>query len=147
MPSFKGHSAARTSAYSRTDLFCICYSVVYKPSFDNVKNWLKEIGYHLNDYSRILLIGTKTDLREDPVAIDTLQKKGLEPLTYNDGFNLAKEIDAIGYVECSALTGDYLESVFEQIYKFCVQTKIQNIDSISDYQIPHLISRAKSARK
>ena len=101
----------------------------------------------MNNYSRILLVGTKIDLREDPVAIDTLQKKGLELLTYNDGFNLAKEIDAIGYVECSALTGEYLERVFEQVYKFCVQTKIQKIDKISTYQIPHFISRAKSARK
>ena len=56
------------------------------------------------------MVGTKTDLRNDP---DVTQKVG-QVLQKEDGSNLARELGAKSYVECSALTQDGLKNVFDE---------------------------------
>ena len=141
----------RPLCYRDTDLFCICFSVVDHESFDEVKSfWLPEIESHTMPQTRILLIGLKTDLRDDPETIESLQKNNLEPLSYEDGFRLSQEIDAIGYLECSALNEENCDSIFEEVYNFFLDGKKHANDplyNVHDYSISVLKSRAKSARK
>lgn len=54
--------------------------------------------------ARFLLVGTQTDLRTDKDIIDKLAKIKYKPFTHEYGEKLAKEIKAVKYVECSALT-------------------------------------------
>ena len=49
-------------------------------------------------------MGTKLDLREDNGTIAMLKDKNMMPLTYPQGLQMAKEINAVKYIECSALT-------------------------------------------
>jgi GTPase SAR1 family protein len=50
------------------------------------------------------LVRTKIDLREDKNTIEKLLESGLTAITSDQGFDLAKEIGALIYVECSSLT-------------------------------------------
>lgn len=61
----------------------------------------------------IILVGLKKDLREDPVAIEEMRKKSLRFVTAHDGEAAAREINAKRYLECSSLSGEGVDDVFE----------------------------------
>ncbi|KAH0616920.1 hypothetical protein JD844_028394 [Phrynosoma platyrhinos] len=76
------------------DVFLICFSLVSPASYENVR--------------------AKLDLRDDKDTIEKLKEKKLAPITYPQGLALAKEIDAVKYLECSALTQRGLKTVFDE---------------------------------
>ncbi|XP_055389819.1 ras-related C3 botulinum toxin substrate 1-like [Condylostylus longicornis] len=80
----------RISTYTEADIFLICFSVVNKKSFENVKEkWYPEVRSK-NSKTSIILIGTKTDLRnDDKISNDQ------ECITYLDDEEMAKEIEEI----------------------------------------------------
>lgn len=149
-PGQEEYSRLRPLSYPGTDLFFICYSIDNHNSFKNVKDyWYNEIQNNNIEGSRIILLGLRTDLRDDKNTLEKLSKEGKEPLTYEHGENMAKEINAIGYVECSAIKNN-IQQVFDEGYKYCVYKRdICNNpkETIHDYYIPLKISKAKSARK
>jgi len=51
-----------------------------------------------------LLVGTQTDKREDVQELERLAKKRQKPISFEMGKQLAKDLKASKYVECSALT-------------------------------------------
>lgn len=51
-----------------------------------------------------LLVGLKIDLRDDPATLKELSKNHTNPIRFEQGKILAKELTAVKYVECSALT-------------------------------------------
>lgn len=61
-----------------------------------------------------MLVGTKFDLRDDKETIEKLKEKKLSPITTPQGLQMAKEIAAIKYLECSALTQKGLKQVFDE---------------------------------
>lgn len=67
--------------------------------------------------AKIILVGTKLDLREDEEKLDSLKEKGLSPITYEKGENMANEIKAVKYMECSALNQKGLKEVFDEAIK------------------------------
>ena len=100
----------RPLSYPQTDVFLVCYSIISRSSFENVKTkWIPEIKHHVPE-APFLLVGTKTDLRDD---VEVTQKVG-QVLQEADGSNLARELGAKGYVECSALTQGGLKNVFDE---------------------------------
>lgn len=104
----------RPLSYPQTDVFLICFSIVSPPSFDNVKaKWHPEIEHHAPNVP-IILVGTKLDLREDKSTADNLRAKKMEPVSYEQALAVAKEIKAVKYLECSALTQRNLKSVFDE---------------------------------
>lgn len=59
-----------------------------------------------------VLVGTKTDLRDDAGVQRALAAKDQTPVTRTQGAALAEEVKAVGYVECSAVEGSGLDEVF-----------------------------------
>ena len=103
----------RPLAYPNTDLFIICFSVVSPHSFENVQSkWYPELQKNCPGVP-ILLVGTKCDLRENNDVLNILHAKGLQPIGEQQGETMAKLIGAIGYMECSALTGENIKGVFD----------------------------------
>lgn len=104
----------RPLSYTQTDIFLICFSVVEPSSFQNVKNkWMPEIRHHTPKDTKILLVGTKSDLRDDPHAMDELDEQGLKPITEQDATQLAKSLGLVGYLECSAASQKGVREVFD----------------------------------
>lgn len=103
----------RTLSYAGTSVFVLCYSVVDPATYANITSvWIPEIKMH-DPNPTILLVGTKTDLRTNEKTLATLTEKGEKPLTEEDGQAKAKEIGAIGYVECSAMLNQNVKGVFD----------------------------------
>jgi hypothetical protein len=61
-----------------------------------------------------LIVGTQVDLRDDPQVKDKLLKQKMSPVTKEMGERMAKELGAVRYVECSALTQYKLKDVFDE---------------------------------
>nr|2WKR_A Chain A, NPH1-1, RAS-RELATED C3 BOTULINUM TOXIN SUBSTRATE 1 [synthetic construct] len=104
----------RPLSYPQTDVFLICFSLVSPASFHHVRaKWYPEVRHHCPN-TPIILVGTKLDLRDDKDTIEKLKEKKLTPITYPQGLAMAKEIGAVKYLECSALTQRGLKTVFDE---------------------------------
>uniref|UniRef100_A0A914WKC8 Uncharacterized protein n=1 Tax=Plectus sambesii TaxID=2011161 RepID=A0A914WKC8_9BILA len=101
-------------SYPQTEVLLICFSVVNPASFENVRaKWLPEVSHHC-PRTPIILVGTKLDLRDDRNIIETLREQRLAPITYSQGLAMAKKINAVKYLECSALTQEGMKQVFDE---------------------------------
>jgi len=75
--------------------------------------WFPEVKHHCPN-TPVILVGTKVDLRDDPDTLNKLKDKKLNFITEVQGQSLAKEIGAVKYLECSALTQKGLKNVFDE---------------------------------
>ena len=96
----------RPLSYPQTDVFLVCYSVVSRTSFVNVKSkWWPELKHH-QPRVPLLLVGCKADLRE---VFDQRGKSQKEkssspegsPPTPAEATALARTIGAAAELECS----------------------------------------------
>lgn len=114
----------RPLSYPQTDVFIVCFSIVNPASFENVRaKWYPEIRHHCPS-TPMLLVGTKLDLRDDKSTIEKLKDKNLQPITYQQGLAMGKEITAVKYLECSALTQKGLKTVFDEAIRAVLLPKI-----------------------
>lgn len=60
----------------------------------------------------VLLVGTKSDLRNDVETQRKLKEQNQVPVTHQQGAALARQIHAARYLECSALNQDGIKEVF-----------------------------------
>ena len=73
-----------------------------------------------------MIVGTQTDLRDDPSVREKLAKQKMSPVRKEDGERMAKELGAVKYVECSALTQYKLKDVFDEV---CTLAAVERIAS------------------
>lgn len=105
----------RPLSYPQTDVFLVCFSVTSPASFENVREkWFPEVHHHCPGVP-CLIVGTQVDLRDDRQVLDKLAKQKMFPVTRTDGERMAKELGAVKYVECSALTQYKLKDVFDEV--------------------------------
>ena len=84
-------------------------------SFENVREkWFPEVHHHCPGVP-CLIVGTQTDLRDDSSVREKLAKQRMQPVRKEDGERMAKELGAVKYVECSALTQYKLKDVFDEV--------------------------------
>lgn len=94
----------RPLSYSGTNVFVICYAVADKKSFDNVKSkWAKDLKEKV-PHIPFMVVATKVDLRK------MSDKKGL--ITTKQGQDMAKDVGAKYFVECSSITQEGLKECF-----------------------------------
>jgi cell division control protein 42 len=105
----------RPLSYPQTDVFLVCFSVTSPASFENVREkWFPEVPHHCPGVP-CLIVGTQVDLRTDEQVIAKLAKQKMQPVRREDGERMAKELGAVKYVECSALTQYKLKDVFDEV--------------------------------
>ncbi|KAI0395871.1 Rho2 GTPase [Xylariaceae sp. FL0594] len=103
----------RPLAYAKAHVLLIGFSVDSPDSLDNVKNkWIEEATERCPGVP-IILVGLKKDLRDDPVAIEEMRKRSLRFVTERQGEATAQDIGARKYLECSSLSGEGVDDVFE----------------------------------
>ena len=104
----------RPLSYPQTDVFLFCFSLIDPDSYENICNdCFPDVRRHCPN-TPIILVGTKLDLLEDEVTLEDLKQKNISPITTAEGVKLAREINAVTYMECSSLTGKGVNEVFEE---------------------------------
>ncbi|KTF84533.1 hypothetical protein cypCar_00022011 [Cyprinus carpio] len=107
----------RPLSYQEVNLVVICYDVTNPTSFDNVTiKWYPEVRHFCRDVP-IILIGCKTDLRKDKEKMRKLKALDLEPITYLQGEEIKKQMNAEIYLECSAKYRENVEDIFREATK------------------------------
>ncbi|EAY18562.1 Rac1, putative [Trichomonas vaginalis G3] len=116
----------RPLSYPQTDVFLLCFSLVYPASLENIETmWIKEIKEYCPDKPYIL-VGLKSDLRDEfDQRADELRAKGFEPIQRAKGEEMAKKINACSYIECSALKAYNLTEVFDEAVKYALDPPAQ----------------------
>ncbi|PVD38532.1 hypothetical protein C0Q70_01148 [Pomacea canaliculata] len=102
----------RPLAYPNTDVFILCFSLTSETSLRNIKaKWYPEIREHCPQIP-IVLVGTKLDLRNNKETIRQMRADKKNPVSHSQGSELAKQIKAKHYMECSAKTQENVKDVF-----------------------------------
>lgn len=113
----------RALSYPNTDVFIVCYSIVSPASLENVrKKWVPEIRQHCPN-APFLLVGTKSDLREDSRTLEKLKTNGVSPVTLDTATNMAEQLGAVGVIECSVITSLGLSRVFDETVKAVIDAR------------------------
>ncbi|KAJ3235571.1 GTP-binding protein Rho1 [Chytriomyces hyalinus] len=107
------YARLRPLSYPGTDCLLVCFAIDNPTSFDNVDlQWRGELSHYCPRVP-FLLIGCKTDLRQNPETIAQLAAQGKTPITYVQGVSMAQRIGAWRYMECSAMLNEGVSDVFE----------------------------------
>ncbi|MCK5151935.1 MAG: hypothetical protein KAQ65_08840, partial [Candidatus Thorarchaeota archaeon] len=108
--------SVRSTFYKGAQGALTVYSTVERSSFDNIKTWLDECWTNAGKKIPVVLIGNKTDLRDqfkdNPVMQQTI-------VTTEEGQKLADDIAKMGthtsFIETSAKTGLNVEASFLEL--------------------------------
>ena len=92
---------------------CFLSSLSFTPSLSLPLQWVPEITHHCPK-TPFLLVGTQVDLRDDASTIEKLSKAKQRPISVEAAEKLSRELGAVKYVECSALTQKGLKNVFDE---------------------------------
>ncbi|XP_022816383.1 uncharacterized protein LOC111349492 [Spodoptera litura] len=103
-------SELRELCYPGTDVLMLCFSVVRPETFRSVaERWTKAVA---NVNAPLILVGTQSDLAQDPRILQTLRSRGEHVVTELEAKALAAKIDAV-YIETSAKTRKQLKDAFD----------------------------------
>ncbi|EAL44116.1 Rho family GTPase [Entamoeba histolytica HM-1:IMSS-B] len=113
----------RPLSYKDTDIFLLCFAVDNDRSIKNITSkWVPEVKHHCSS-GKLLVVGTKADLRNSAEHQLKLQQKGESFVSAAEGQELAEKIGAVGYCECSALTQEGLHDVFNKVIESTLNVK------------------------
>ncbi|XP_076115645.1 uncharacterized protein LOC143083262 [Mytilus galloprovincialis] len=99
----------RPLSFLGTDIVLVAFAVVSPASFENVEEkWFPTVYHFLKNVPRIL-VGIKSDLRNDKTVLTQLKKMKQVPVQQNDIEKLCKKHN-LQYFETSAKTGDGVEA-------------------------------------
>jgi len=60
-----------------------------------------------------IIVQTKADIRDDFEMIEQLAQQGSTPVSLQEAIDLGKEVGAFRVLECSALTGQGFDAVYD----------------------------------
>lgn len=102
----------RPLSYPDTSVVLICFSVDSPVSLNSVtEKWIPEVR-HFCGNCPVILVGCKKDLRMDPEVINRLKQEGEKPVPTEMAKQVATQIKADAYMECSAKTREGVQDVF-----------------------------------
>jgi len=112
----------RPLSYPETDVVMILFAVSEPVQLHHViDKWSPEVQ-HFCPGIPVLLVGNKTDLRDDPATIEALAKNGEAPVTTAQGLKMAERIKA-KYFETCCKTNSGIDEVFEAVAKYACKPR------------------------
>lgn len=124
-----------------TDLIMLCYSVDSKDSLENVESkWVGEIADNCPGV-KLVLVALKCDLREnsDDDEGDAAAAGGAEGadgqrekkpmINYDQGLEVARRINALRYLECSAMRNRGVNEAFTEAARVALSVKKDKEDA------------------
>lgn len=103
----------RPLAYSKAHVILVGFSIDNPDSLDNVRlKWVEEANDRCPGVP-IILVGLKKDLRDDHIAIQEMYKRSQNFISTREASQVARYIGARKFLECSSLTGEGVDDVFE----------------------------------
>ncbi|XP_060641956.2 rho-related GTP-binding protein RhoF [Anolis sagrei] len=112
----------RPLSYQNTNVVLICYDVMNPTSFENVMiKWSHEVNHFCRGIP-IVLVGCKTDLRKDKEHLRRLRSAQQEPITYSQGEDASRQMNAHIYLECSAKFRENVEPIFQEAASIALNT-------------------------
>ncbi|XP_001607509.2 ras-like GTP-binding protein Rho1 isoform X2 [Nasonia vitripennis] len=113
----------RPMSYLDTDVVLMCFSLDSPDSLENIpEKWAPEVRHFCANVP-IVLVGNKKDLRNDPTTLQELAKMRQEPVKSEEGRAMANRINALSYLECSAVTKEGVRQVFETATRAALENK------------------------
>ncbi|KAF7885532.1 uncharacterized protein EAF02_004041 [Botrytis sinoallii] len=111
----------RSLSYDDTHAIMLCFSVDSKDSLENVESkWVGEIAENCQGV-KLVLVALKCDLREQGADDEAAEgTEGAEPrekkpmIDYNQGLEVARRINALRYLECSAMRNRGVNEAFTE---------------------------------
>ncbi|KAI8075601.1 small GTPase superfamily [Thamnidium elegans] len=105
----------RLLSYEDTHVFLLCFSIDNRDSLLNVQDkWMEEVLEHSGN-AKFVLVALKCDLRQEKQ----------NTILYEEGLEMAKNINAIRYLECSAKQKRGVRECFEQSAKVALSVKLK----------------------
>ncbi|EPQ03391.1 Rho-related GTP-binding protein RhoE [Myotis brandtii] len=93
----------------------------------NQEEWKGEIQEFCPN-TKMLMVGCKSDLRTDVSTLVELSNHRQTPVSYDQGANMAKQIGAATYIECSALQSENsVRDIFHVATLACVNKTNKNV--------------------
>jgi len=117
----------RSLSYDDTHAIMLCFSVDSKDSLENVESkWVGEIADNCQGV-KLVLVALKCDLREqggdeEPEA-EGQPKEKKDMITYSQGLEVARRINALRYLECSAMRNRGVNEAFTEAARVALSVK------------------------
>ncbi|KAG8902109.1 Rho GTPase [Tulasnella sp. 403] len=103
----------RPLSYSKAHVILIAFAIDTPDSLENVSvKWIEEVRSICGPNVPVILVGCKADLRPTDASLTNMDPN-LPYVTRARGEQVASEIGARAYKECSALRTDGVDDVFE----------------------------------
>ncbi|KAI4279038.1 MAG: hypothetical protein LQ337_000553 [Flavoplaca oasis] len=120
----------RSLSYDDTHTIMLCFSVDSKDSLENVESkWVGEIAENCQGV-KLVLVALKCDLRalsdddENTLDTDTSQpRKEPDMIDYKEGLEVARRIQALRYLECSAKRNRGVNEAFTEAARVALSVK------------------------
>ncbi len=119
----------RSLSYDDTHAIMLCFSVDSKDSLENVESkWVGEIAENCQGV-KLVLVALKCDLREQggdedgAEGAEVPQREKKEMITYNQGLEVARRINALRYLECSAMRNRGVNEAFTEAARVALSVK------------------------
>eukprot|EP00069_Balaena_mysticetus_P000263 bmy_03458T0 len=114
----------RPLSYPDSDAVLICFDISRPETLDSWKGEIQEFCPN----TKMLLVGCKSDLRTDVSTLVELSNHRQTPVSYDQGANMAKQIGAATYIECSALQSENsVRDIFHVATLACVNKTNKNV--------------------
>lgn len=117
---YEAYDNIRPDAYTDTDVFLICFSVVRAASWENALNkWIPEIQKYC-PITPFILVGTHIEWRELWDEKDPSRK----PVYFLTGTGYAQQVGAVRYLECSTCD-DEVRQIFDAAILVSVMDRME----------------------
>ncbi|KAL3873240.1 hypothetical protein ACJMK2_036380 [Sinanodonta woodiana] len=104
------YESMRAGTYKESEVLILCYSCVERDSFDSIQDfWVPEMNHYMRKRKPVILVATQTDLRQNRKKTSDVH------VSSEEGAELANQIGADSFLECTSMDLITVKQVFETV--------------------------------